>query len=116
MTVEELMDDPDWREYRRLYEQVELWRERAFDESLTAEERSHAEKRYIEVVQKASAAMHRLNERHEAVDGPLPEYLEEEVYRNVRNQIAQREGIELTVEEVKELIHGDDDDPEHPPG
>jgi hypothetical protein len=117
MDFEELMSDPDWREYKRLYEQIELWRERAFDESLSAEERAHAESRYVEVAHKASSAMRRLNKRHEEMHGPLPKYLGEEVYQEVRNRFANEQGIELTLEEVKELIHGDDDDdPEHSPG
>lgn len=105
--MNEMEDDPDCKQYLLLQEQLEFWRLRIKDETLTKEEKERAEKKCIEIMEKAVGALERFNQRWDRIDGPLPQ-LDEDELREVQRKLSNI-GIEASLEEIDDVLKEDQD-------
>lgn len=106
MMSDDMMNDPDRKQYLLCQEQLEFWKQRYEEEELTPEQKKHAEDKYIEFMEKSIKALERFNNRWDEFDGPLPE-LDDEALKLIQGKFAQT-GREVTLEELKEALRDDD--------
>jgi hypothetical protein len=102
MSPDEMREDPDHKQYLLLKEQLEFWQQRTCDESLSPEEKDHAEVKYLEIMGKCTEVLQRFNERWEEIEGPIPEP-DEYTLKFIRNKLADA-GMEVTLDEIKEAL------------
>lgn len=93
--VEEILNDPDFKKIRMLWEQMEFWKELALDESVPEDSRIYPANKFIEITDIAVKSWNRLKEKY----GPFPE----PNYNKIRNTLAQ-DGIELTVDQIERIL------------
>ncbi len=105
MEFNDMREDPDYKQYMLLQEQLEFWRQQVSDDTLSPEEKKRAEEKCIEMLEKSTGALERFNRRWEEIDGPLPP-MDEETLRYLRNKFADI-GIEVTLDELKEELGED---------
>jgi hypothetical protein len=107
-SYEEMMNDPDRKQYLLLQEQLEFWKQRYEDDELTPEQKDRAAKKYQEYMEKSIEALQKFNRRWESREGPLPP-MDDEMLKYLRNQFANI-GQEITPEELRQLLLEEDDD------
>lgn len=106
--IEDMENDPNIKKYKLLQEQLEFWKERFYDNTLDKEQKIRAETKYAEIMKESISHLEKFNRYWDEVAGPLP-HLDDEALNHIRKQFAEK-GIEVTADELKELLEEDKDD------
>lgn len=104
------MDDLNLKKYELLREQIEFYRSKALDESLSTEQRSHFVRKYSEVVRNAAEYIKLFKSANGLCETP-----EEQSARvsEVRKRAAEH-GVELRIDQVRDIIYPASEESDNP--